>query len=354
MLDDIIEDALHDIKQAGLCIREGGLVAFPTETVYGLGADAFNRHAVARVYSTKGRPGDNPLILHVDGQEAFTELAQSPPDYAMELIKYHWPGPLTLVTKKKPNLPHWLGGHPDRETDTIGIRVPSHPIAMALLKASGCVIAAPSANKAGRPSPTTAAHVLEDFPEAKDDSFMVLDGGGSTVGLESTVIDITGEYPVLLRPGAVTAERIRWVTGLKLEGAESAKSPGQISPRSPGMKYKHYAPRAPMTVVSGTPSNIASFVLRQCERPEYTNWPIGLLIRKETRAFIPENIRGGVKILISGSDDMVIAKNLFSCLRQFDKLGVSLIYAEAVPEDGLGMAIMDRMLKAAEGRVINV
>ena len=198
------------IGQASAIIREGGLVVFPTETVYCLGADAFNSDAVARIYSIKGRPGDNPLILHVAKAEDFKKIAHNPPEYVFALIDAFWPGPLALVVRKNADLPGWVGGHPSGKAETIGIRMPSHSLALALIEESGCVIAAPSANKAGRPSPTSLSHVAEDFPPAEHDLFF-LDGGNAEVGLESTVLDITGESPVILRPGAITEEQIHAV-----------------------------------------------------------------------------------------------------------------------------------------------
>jgi L-threonylcarbamoyladenylate synthase len=335
------------IEQAGAFIRGGGLVVFPTETVYGIGADAFNAEAVARIYSTKGRPGDNPLILHVANIESFKRLAYNPPEYAFDLIDKYWPGPLTLVAKKNPALPVWLGGHPQGKTETIGIRMPAHPVAQALLKESFCVIAAPSANKAGKPSPTTLAHVLEDFPESKNIFF--LDGGNSVIGLESTVVDVTGESPVILRPGAVLKESIQGQVGRFLLSGRTfgQKNRPLRPPRSPGMKYKHSAPRAEMILLRGTPKKIASYVL------EETQNSIGVLAHEKTLAFFadaPENI----KILSLGGDEKTAAANLFSRLREFDRTEVKRIYAEAFPEEGLGAAIMDRMRKASEGRVINV
>lgn len=318
-------------------------MVFPTETVYGLGADAFNPDAVSRVYSAKGRPGDNPLILHVDSAEKFPELALNPPEYAFALLEAFWPGPLSVVVKKKPSLPRWLGGHPSGATDTIGIRMPSHPTALAFIKEAGCVIAAPSANKAGKPSPTTLAHVLEDFAEH---NIVSLDGGNAALGLESTVVDITGERPRILRPGFVTSEEIRAVTRLEPDGAENSPD----TPRSPGMKYRHYAPQAKMTIISGSAKNVADYISRECSGA--ARHRIGVLVGAETRKLLRET--ENMEILNSGENEKAIAANLFARLRYFDKLGVDLIFAEAVPDSGLGAAIMDRKIKAAEGVVIHV
>ena len=342
-----------EIKRAGEHIRRGGLVAFPTETVYGLGGDAFNPEAVARIYAAKGRPGDNPLILHVCDILSFYDLAESPPDYASALIDAYWPGPLTLVAKKKPSLPPWFGGHPDTRTETIGIRMPSHSIARAFIEESGRIIAAPSANKAGRPSPTTAEHVLEDFSQEKD--IMILEGGSAEVGLESTVVDVTGENPVILRPGFVTAGMVAKAVPHFSNGENFSpfeKCNESTLPRSPGMKYRHYAPKAPMTLLSGKPENIAAYTIKELNQSPCIT---GILIQANTRRFFPENLPDDkAKILISGDDYQATAHNLFACLRIFDKLGVDRIFAEAVPDSGIGVAIMDRMRKASEGRVIHV
>ena len=333
-----------NVKKAADFIRNGGLVVFPTETVYGLGADAFHSEAVARVYSTKGRPGDNPLILHIADMQNFKYLAHEPPDYAFKFIEKYWPGPLTLVVKKNPSLPEWLGGQPKGKTETIGIRMPSHPVALALIKESGRIIAAPSANKAGKPSPTTLAHVFEDFPKEENEDIFFLDGGNSIVGLESTVIDVTGEHPIILRPGAVIKENMQYLQGSRSE---------TTTPRSPGMKYKHYAPQAEMTILSGEHEKIATHINNLMQKAFSEKIKIGILVHEHTLALL-RNSYDNVMILSLGGDEETIAQNLYSHLRKFDEMQVNKIYAEAIPESGLGVAIMDRMRKAAEGCMINV
>jgi len=375
------------IQSAAELIRDGGLVVFPTETVYGLGADALNANAVRRIYDTKGRPGDNPLILHIAGDSAsekFRALTSEVPNYAYALIEAFWPGPLTLVARKSLTLPDWVGGHPDRQADTIGIRMPAHPLALALIAAAGCPIAAPSANKAGRPSPTTLAHVVEDFPflnGTKDEqllhAMLALEGGNTDVGLESTVVDVTGNIPVVLRPGAITEEDIfsaitaaralphdTLASGSRIGNFKcelhdnggsygtSPKLPPEDSPasipRAPGMKYKHYAPRAEMTVLCGESENIARYILN-----EQTSKKIGALVFKETAQLL-KNAPSNIKIFELGEDDTAAAKNLFAALRKADALGTELIFAESVHENGLGVAVMDRMKKAADGRIMQV
>ena len=350
------------IDEAAKCIREGGVVAFPTETVYGLGADAFNATAVSRIYSAKGRPGDNPLILHVASAEKFFELAQTPPPYAAKLIEAFWPGALTLVVKKKSTLPQWLGGHPDRMTDTIGIRMPANSIARAIVASADCVIAAPSANKAGTPSPTTAVHVSDDFASGEID--MIVDGGSVELGLESTVVDVTGETPVILRPGGITAEMISRALGMEIPEPsnmymatycspknEPYSHRDRSTPRAPGMKYRHYAPKAPVTVVFGSVENIAAYIMKQCEQKGAA---VGVLTASETQKFASIFNGTNAKILHLGNTPEAAALNLFAHLREFDKLGVMEIFAEAVSDEGIGAAIMDRLLKAAEGRVVHV
>ncbi|MCL2457024.1 MAG: L-threonylcarbamoyladenylate synthase [Defluviitaleaceae bacterium] len=353
--DDTAKLQPGKIKTAAEFIRGGGLVIFPTETVYGLGADAFNPDAVARIYSEKGRPGDNPLILHIANADDFFELAFESPDYSRALIKNFWPGPLTLVAKKNPALPAWVGGHPAGKTKTVGIRMSAHPIARALIAEAG-VIAAPSANKAGKPSPTKLAHALEDFPHATPvlsekkfsqnspfsafaEKILTLDGGSAIVGLESTVVDITGASPVILRPGAITEEQIRRVVCV------SAGADFSDAPRSPGTKYKHYAPNAQMFVVSGEQKKFVSYVKNIREK----NFCV--LAKKNTAALL-KNF--DAEILVLGDDEISVAQNFFSRLRECDALGVEKIFVEAVEEKQIGVAIMDRMLKAAGGRVIYV
>ena len=360
----MLRGGIEAVQEAASIIARGGVAAFPTETVYGLGADAFNPTAVAKVYAAKGRPGDNPLIMHVANRDKFYALTQDPPAYAQALIENFWPGPLTLVAKKKPGLPAWVGGHPKGTADTVGIRMPSHPLALALIEKSGCVVAAPSANLAGTPSPTQAQHVADDFKNGEID--FILDGGAVPGGLESTVVDVTGPEPVMLRPGAVTVEMISRATGLKTHVPDmkvhtekptpdktvNETMQSAAPPRSPGMKYRHYAPKAPMTLIMGSESDIAAYVQSQIEMD---NLRIGILVTTETEAVLRKSL-GDVKALHfitlgQKASPETIAHNLYAALRQFDAIGVDVIYAEGPAQDGLGIAIMDRMKKAAEGRV---
>ncbi|MDR1664412.1 MAG: threonylcarbamoyl-AMP synthase [Clostridiales bacterium] len=356
------------ITHAARVISEGGLVAFPTETVYGLGANALNAEAVAKLYAVKGRPGDNPLILHVRNLGGAIALAGDFPEHARKLAREYWPGPLTLVVNKSPALPAWVGGHPCFTARTVALRVPSHPSALALIEAAGVPIAAPSANKSGAPSPTDASHVEADLGGAVD---YILDGGEISVGLESTVLDVTGGGAVILRPGAVTAEMLSAVLGTPVR--EAALVSGE-SPRSPGTKYRHYAPRAEMTVVCGNPEACAAYIAGKLSAESR---PGGILATAQTEKYyknyfkdrihfytLPEagdSASGGLQpgeiaALAAGdrADPQTVARNLYACLRRFDSLGAEVIYAEGVGESGLGRAVMDRMVKAAGGNVVFV
>ena len=329
------------IKAAGI-IQAGGLVSFPTETVYGLGADAFNPSAVAAVYAAKGRPSDNPLILHVASMPQVLSLIEPLPGCALALVRHFWPGPLTIIAQKKSSIPTWIGGHPNHSTQTIGIRMPSHPVAMDFLRVVGCPVVAPSANKSGRPSPTTLRHVHDDFLETGEIGFM-LDGAGSEIGIESTVVDVTGEKPIILRHGAITEEMIGDVTGLGLDTTKNDTEP----PRAPGMKYRHYAPKAPMTVCCGNPRHIAQYIATHC-----TDNLVGLLVSEAVQKLLPSGHTFAVKTLSNNPNE--VARDLFANLRYFDDMAVTQIFAEGVPLTGLGMAIMDRMGKAAEGNIIHL
>ena len=327
----------RDISIAAQVVKNGGIVAFPTETVYGLGGDALNPRAVQNIYAAKGRPGDNPLILHVATIPQFLKLANHVPDYAIALANAYWPGPLTLVVKKNSRLPSWVGGHPENNATTVGIRIPQHPTALALIKATGRPIAAPSANKAGRPSPTSAQHVKDDFGKKGEVDF-IIEGEISDVGLESTVVDVTGDTPVILRPGAITADMIKETTGM---GADSVLKTD--TPRAPGMKYRHYAPKAPMEILNGSGENIANYIFAQPFAPDEK---IGVLAHSTVIKKLAKQ-KNIVPIVIN-------SKNLFASLRHFDKQNVTHIYAQKVHGTGIAVAIMDRMLKAAEGNIKDV
>jgi L-threonylcarbamoyladenylate synthase len=317
------------IARAAGVVRAGGLVAFPTETVYGLGADAGNPAAVARIYNVKNRPADNPLIIHGNDIEAFAGLAALD-ETAHRLAEAFWPGPLTLVLKKK---------YAPRET--VAVRVPSHPVARALIEASGCLLAAPSANTSGRPSPTRASHVAEDLLGRIE---MILDGGAAQNGLESTVLDISHGAARLLRPGALAPEELRRV--LPDLSHNETKSEDADIPPSPGMKYKHYAPDAPLTLVVARDCHRSAIYIRDIVNTMGAHGRIGVLCTAQTRSAY-EGCDALVVSMGDRDEPRGIARDLFACLRRFNEENVSAIYAEGVEEDGVGLAVMNRLRKAA-------
>ena len=320
------------IRRAAALLRAGELVAFPTETVYGLGADALNGGAAARIFAAKGRPADNPLIAHIAGESDLSGLiAGEPVPCARALMCAFWPGPMTLIFPKSARVPREVTAG----LDTVAVRMPSHPVARALISAAQTPIAAPSANRSGRPSPTTAAHVLEDMDGRIP---LILDGGPCEVGLESTVVDVTGARPRILRPGGVTREMLEGVVGAVDvdEGVLHQLQAGSQA-RSPGMKYKHYAPRGEMTIVTGP--RAAQEIARLYDAAGG---------RAAILAFSQADY---------GARHVYRLKNapgeLFAVLRQLDEDGVETIYAEDVPTNGVGLAVMNRLMRAAAFRVRN-
>lgn len=336
------EKVRRAVERAAEIIRRGGLVAFPTETVYGLGADAFNPGALAKVFRVKGRPDDNPLIVHIARQGEVHRLASRVPPAAWELARLYWPGPLTLVLPKKPEVPPAVTAG----LATVAIRMPAHPVALALIKASGLPLAAPSANLSGRPSPTTAGHVLEDLAGRLE---AVLEGGPCTVGLESTVLDLTGEKPVLLRPGGVTREELASILGeIQVPVPSRADSP---SP-SPGMKYDHYAPRAPMFLVEGEPTQVARRIQEMLRENQQKGRQVGLLVTAGNQYLF--EAAAAVEVLGDRENPGEIAARLYQALRSLDRAGVDIILAEGFEEAGLGLALANRLRKASGGRVMRV
>jgi len=319
--------------EAGELLRSGGLVAFPTETVYGLGADALNGAAAARIFAAKGRPADNPLIAHIDSLEMGEKLAVFT-DLAGRLAEKFWPGPLTLVLPKRAAVP-------DATTaglDSVALRRPSHPAALALIRAAGLPIAAPSANASGRPSPTLADHVYEDLAGKVP---LILDGGPVEIGMESTVVDARGELPVLLRPGKITLEQLRELCG----GCLPAGSAEAERPPAPGMKYRHYAPQGQLTLV---PDWRAMEACRLQWLREATGEPLLILSRESAAELRRRGLRPEYMLVYGGRGDVeAYARQAFACLREADRRGAARIIAETVPEQGLGRAIMNRLNKAA-------
>ncbi|MBQ6353740.1 MAG: threonylcarbamoyl-AMP synthase [Lachnospiraceae bacterium] len=320
------------IAEAGRCIQDGGLVAFPTETVYGLGGNAFNRDAARRIYAAKGRPSDNPLIVHIADAADLDQIAAEVPEDARRLAEAFWPGPLTMIFKKKSCVPdETTGGR-----DTVAVRFPDQKTAQKLIRSAGGFVCAPSANLSGKPSPTTGRDVLEDMDGRID---MILDDGESVIGLESTIIDMTEEPPVLLRPGAVTVEMIRECIPDLSTGQES-RLEKEAHPRAPGMKYRHYAPQAPLILVDSDQA-----IRDLCVQAAGEGKKVGVLTSREHASFYEASC---VRILGGEADEEEMAHNLFASLRAFDREGVDVIYSETFDEQGIGMALMNRLRKAAQ------
>ncbi len=332
------------IHLAASLIRQGGLVAFPTETVYGLGADALNSNAVLALFKAKRRPHDNPPIVHVGKIEDVYKLAREVPAKAEKLMELFWPGPLTLIFKRLEIVPAvTVAG-----LDTIAVRMPKHNVALALIRESERPIAAPSANLAGKPSPTTAEHVLEDL-EGRIDA--VLDAGPTQIGVESTVLDMTVDPPQVLRPGGTPYEALKEVLGkVELHPVAIAEKELPVNKaRSPGMKHKHYAPKADMVIVEGELLAVIKKVKELTEDYRRKGCKVGVLATRETVAHHNADV---VKSLGSRSNSAEIAKNLFKTLREFDLEGVDIIIAEGIPAEGLGLAIMNRLRKASSHKIV--
>lgn len=328
------------LERAGAILRAGGLVAFPTETVYGLGADGLNEEAARKIYAAKGRPSDNPLIVHIADTEALNEIVQEIPKTAEKLAEAFWPGPLTMIFRKKENVPLGTTGG----LSTVAVRMPSDEIARELIRQGGGYIAAPSANVSGRPSPTTAQHVYEDLNGRIP---MILDGGPVPIGLESTIIDLTEECPVILRPGYITLSMIREVIGEVQVDQGLIEENASVRPKAPGMKYRHYAPKAELLIVEGPTDQVIAYINGQCCDSGKT----GVICTVETKTCYPGKV---VKCIGSRKDERSIASHLFQVLREFDEEEVDRIYSESFHTPGLGQAIMNRLLKAAGHRKIYV
>lgn len=330
----ILSTTENDIAEAAEIIQQGGLVAFPTETVYGLGADALNAEAVAKVYEAKGRPSDNPMIVHIARASDIGQLTPMLSEEIVNLIDNFWPGPLTLVLKKK-------AGVPDRTTgglDTVAVRMPDSEAALELIRAADCPIAAPSANISGRPSPTRASDVIADMDGRID---AVIEGDDCRVGIESTVLDMTGDAPVILRPGIITAEDIEAVLNKKVTYdkallRDKQGEDGDIKPKAPGMKYKHYAPKADMVVIEGQRDKVKAEIERLKMLNERLGSKVGVILFEE-KAFVEA------------------AHDFFARLRDLDNEEVDLILAGALSDfDGVGFAVMNRMLKSAGYNIVKV
>lgn len=336
----------EELEEACRILQKGGLVAFPTETVYGLGGDAMHPEASAKIYAAKGRPSDNPLIVHIADMDALEDIAQSVPEAAVKLADHFWPGPLTMIFPKKEAVPKSTTGG----LETVAVRMPSHPVARALIRESGVYIAAPSANTSGRPSPTKAEHVKEDLDGRID---MILDGGAVGIGLESTIVDLSTGVPTILRPGYITGEMLEDVLGeVQVDPAIlSQKMNPNIVAKAPGMKYRHYAPKGQMTIIEGDIGKVVDEINRLVKEKTDEGCSVAVIATEETKdAYACANVRSVGSRATEGS----IAAGLYDILREMDHIGAEYIYAESFEKDTLGKAIMNRMLKAAAYHVIKV
>lgn len=332
------------VQAAANIIKQGGLVAFPTETVYGLGADALNPKAVLALFEAKKRPLDNPPIVHVDNVSMVYALAKQVPPHAKKAMKLFWPGPLTLVFERSPAVPDaTVAG-----LDTIAVRMPKHNVALALIKESKCPIAAPSANLAGKPSPTTAEHVLSDLNGRID---AILDAGPTRVGVESTVLDMSVYPPMVLRPGGTPVEALRKVFDVvNLHPFVAAEKELPIErTRSPGMKHKHYAPKASLILVEGDITAVMATIKLLITKYWFQDKRVGVLATDETAWAYEADV---VKSLGSRRNVDAMAANLFRLLREFDEENVDVIISESVPTEGLGLAIMNRLRKASGYNIV--
>lgn len=333
------------MKEAAAVIRRGELVAFPTETVYGLGADALRPEAAKKIYAAKGRPSDNPLIVHISKFEDLVSVAKELPVQAKTLSDAFWPGPLTMIVWKNEKVPYETTGG----MDTVAIRMPNHPIALRLIEESGCLIAAPSANTSGKPSPTEAGHVALDMDGRIP---VILDGGPVGIGIESTIIDLTEKTPMILRPGYITKEMLE-----KVLGEEVRMDPGLIAsdsdrkPKAPGMKYKHYAPKADLVLVEGETGKVVTEINRLVTEKQGTGQKVGVIATDET---LHQYHADYVMSIGSREDEDAIARHLYKILREFDDLNVDVIYSESFATPRIGQAIMNRLLKAAGHQVLQV
>ncbi|ABY46269.1 MULTISPECIES: L-threonylcarbamoyladenylate synthase [Bacillus cereus group] len=338
VVDNVVERKKYypQLKEAARLLRENEAVAFPTETVYGLGANAMDDEAIAKIFEAKGRPSDNPLIVHIGTKSQLDGIVREIPPVAEKLMEHFWPGPLTIILPRKK-------GISERVTaglNTVGVRMPDHPVALALIEEANVPVAAPSANRSGRPSPTLASHVYEDL---NGKIAGIVDGGATGVGVESTVIDCTSEVPTILRPGGITKEQLEAVIGNV--SLDPALKDEKEKPKSPGMKYTHYAPKAPLSIVEGS----REFIQRIVDEKKKEGFKVGVLTTEEYQRVYSADV-----VLSCGvrSDLASVATKLYDVLRTFDASEVDVIFSESFPNEGIGNAIMNRLTKAAGHQII--
>ena len=333
---------MEAVEEAGAILKRGGLVAFPTETVYGLGGDALNGESSARIYAAKGRPSDNPLIIHIADMGDLSMIAKDVPKEAYLLADLYWPGPLTMIFHKTDIVPYATTGG----LKTVAVRMPSHETARALIRAAGGFVAAPSANRSGRPSPTLARYVIEDLDGCVD---LIIDGGQTQIGLESTIVDFTGEEPVILRTGYVTEAMVREAAGRVLTDQAVIDSDSDQAPRAPGMKYRHYAPRGSLFLVEGETDKVSAYINEQIALKRRQGLRTGVIAAQETADRYTADV---VKSMGKRHDGEEAARQLFRILRELDDENAQIIYAEAFAGEGVGAAVMNRLLKAAGHQVL--
>ena len=332
-------------EQAGKILRDGGLVAFPTETVYGLGADALDEKASAKIYAAKGRPSDNPLIVHIADVNALYDLASEVPEKALVLAEKFWPGPLTMILKKQDKVPDSITGG----LGTVAIRMPSHPVAAELIRRSGVYIAAPSANTSGKPSPTRAEHVINDMSGRID---MIIKDDTVDIGVESTIIDLSEEVPTILRPGYITQAMFEEAIGKTIiDPAIMGSLKEGVVPKAPGMKYKHYAPNADVTIVEGPHEKVVEYINSQIAEKEAEGHRCAVMATDETKGkyICKDIVSAGHK-----DDELSVARNLYAILRDFDKQNIEFVYSESFETKNVGQAVMNRLIKAAGHKIIKL
>ncbi|AAS44352.1 MULTISPECIES: L-threonylcarbamoyladenylate synthase [Bacillus] len=338
VVDNVVERKKYypQLQEAAKLLRENEAIAFPTETVYGLGANAMNDEAIAKIFEAKGRPSDNPLIVHIGTKSQLDGIVKEIPPVAEKLMEHFWPGPLTIILPRKEGISEKVTAG----LNTVGVRMPDHPVALALIEEANVPVAAPSANRSGRPSPTLASHVYEDLNEKIAG---IVDGGATGVGVESTVIDCTSAVPTILRPGGITKEQLESVIGTV--SLDPALKDEKEKPKSPGMKYTHYAPKAPLSIVEGS----REFIQRLADEKKEEGFKVGVLTTEEY-----QHVYNADVVLSCGvrSDLASVATKLYDVLRTFDASEVDVIFSESFPNEGIGNAIMNRLTKAAGHQII--
>ena len=342
--NNIDSDAGSALERAGSIIRDGGLVAFPTETVYGLGGDALNPESSKKIYAAKGRPSDNPLIVHVADIESVADIVKEIPEAARKLADAFWPGPLTMIMNKSDKVPYETTGG----LDTVAIRMPNNKIALELIRQSGGYIAAPSANTSGRPSPTVARYCVEDLSGKIE---MIIDGGQVGIGLESTIVDLTSGTPMILRPGYITKEMLSGVLGAVEIDRTIIDGKSKERPKAPGMKYRHYAPKGELTIVEGSQEDVVAYINDRARAARADGKRVGVIGTDATKSLYVADV---VKSVGNRENEATIAHELFKVLREFDDENMDVMFSESFDDSGIGQAIMNRLLKAAGHNVVRI